>query len=97
MTATDCRARALRTRQLGLILAVLLVAMWVAFAFLIPIAWAAVLAIAEWPLYRRAISRFPGHDGLIAALFALDHGTVYAASPNFELQDSGSTISVTCS
>jgi len=71
MTATDRRARALRTRQLGLVFAVLLVATWVAFAFLIPVAWAAVLAIAEWPLYRRAISRFPGHDELIAVLFAL--------------------------
>ena len=63
-------ARSLRRRQLWLVFAVLLVAAWVASAFLFPIAWAAILAIAEWPLYRRAVSRFPGHDGLIAVGFA---------------------------
>jgi len=71
MTAGDPRARALRTRQLGLVFVILLVAAWVAYAFLIPVAWAGILAIAEWPLYRRAISRFPGHEVLIAVLFAL--------------------------
>ena len=49
----------------------MLAATWVAFAFLIPVAWAAILAIAEWPLYRRSISRYPGHDELIAVLFTL--------------------------
>jgi predicted PurR-regulated permease PerM len=71
MTAADRRARALRKRQLGLVLAILLFATWIALAFLIPLAWAAILAIAEWPLYRRAISRFPGYDVLLAMLFAL--------------------------
>jgi predicted PurR-regulated permease PerM len=54
-----------------LVLAILLLATWVASAFLIPLAWAAILAIAEWPLYRRAVSRYSGHDVLIAVLFAV--------------------------
>jgi predicted PurR-regulated permease PerM len=71
MTARDNRPRAQRARQLGLVLAILLLATWIAFAFLIPIAWAAILAIAEWPLFRRVTSRFPGHNVLIAVLFVL--------------------------
>ncbi|TPG18757.1 AI-2E family transporter [Sphingomonas koreensis] len=42
-----------------------------AFEFLTPIAWAAVLAIAEWPLYRFAVARFPNRPGLIAFGFTL--------------------------
>ena len=52
---------------MGLILAL---ATWVAFAFLVPLAWAAVLAIAEWPLFCRARARWPKHDGLLAVAFA---------------------------
>src|SRR4249919_42370 len=77
MTTTDRRARALRTRQLWLVIAILLLASWVALAFLVPIAWAAILAIAEWPLYRRAISRFPGHDLLIGVLFAFATALIF--------------------
>ena len=53
-----------------LVLLVLLLAGWIAYAFLVPLAWAAVLAIAEWPLYRRATARFPRHDLLLATAFA---------------------------
>lgn len=63
-------ARAIRKRQLILVGAILALAIWVAFAFLVPLAWAAVLAIAEWPLFRRARARWPGHDGLLAVGFA---------------------------
>jgi predicted PurR-regulated permease PerM len=70
MTAPSGHARAVRTRQLGLVVAILLVASWVASAFLIPIAWAAILGIVEWPLYRRATLRFPGHAAWIAVAFA---------------------------
>ncbi len=71
MTPADRNARALRNRQIGLVLAILLCATWVAFAFLVPIAWATILAIAEWPLYRRATSRFAQYEVLIGVLFAL--------------------------
>ncbi len=77
MTATDRHTRALRARQLALVVAVLLLAAWVALAFLIPIAWAAILAIAEWPLYRRAILRRPGHDALIGVLFAVATALIF--------------------
>lgn len=43
-----------RTRQLYLTVAIMLLALWMALPFLTPIAWAAVFAIAEWPLYKRA-------------------------------------------
>ncbi|WCM28603.1 AI-2E family transporter [Sphingomonas sp. QA11] len=58
-----------RTRQLYLTLAILLAAVWVAWEFLVPIAWAAVLGMAEWPLYERALKRFPNHPGWLALGF----------------------------
>ncbi|WP_186728805.1 AI-2E family transporter [Sphingomonas panacisoli] len=58
-------------RQLYLTLAIVLLAVWMAWEFLIPIAWAAVLAIAEWPLYARATKRFPNHPGFLALGFTL--------------------------
>ena len=43
-----------RTRQLYLTVFIVLLALWIARDFLTPIAWAVVLAMAEWPLYARA-------------------------------------------
>ena len=77
ITKRDQPTRALHIRQLGLVLAVLILSTWIAVAFLIPIAWGAILAIAEWPLYRRAIARFPGHDLLIGFLFAVATALVF--------------------
>ena len=51
-----------RTRQLYLTVAIMMLSLWMALPFLTPIAWAAILAIAEWPLYRRAIARIPPAD-----------------------------------
>ncbi|MGI4875930.1 MAG: AI-2E family transporter [Janthinobacterium lividum] len=59
------------TRQRYITFLILLLTAWVARGFLLPLAWAAVLAIAEWPLYRRAIARYPGHAGLLSVGFAL--------------------------
>lgn len=61
---------AVRKRQMLLLIVILLLAMWIAWAFLVPLAWAAVLAIAEWPLYRRALDRAPRHPVLVASGFA---------------------------
>ena len=58
------------TRQLALVALILALATWVAYAFLVPLAWAAVLAIAEWPLFRRARKRWAVKDGLLAVGFA---------------------------
>lgn len=59
-----------RSRQLYLTAAITALAAWMAYEFLVPLAWAAVLAIAEWPLYRRMVARAPGHPVLLACLFA---------------------------
>lgn len=60
-----------RTRQLYLTAFIVLLAIWMAWEFLTPIAWAVVLAMAEWPLYARALKRFPNRPGLIALGFTL--------------------------
>jgi predicted PurR-regulated permease PerM len=55
-----------RVRQIWLTVIVAALAVWIAWEFLTPIAWAAVIAIAEWPLYRRVLNRFAGRRVLIA-------------------------------
>ena len=61
----------IRGRQLALVIVVILLSAWVAYEFLVPLAWAGVLAIAEWPLFERARKAWPGHDWLLALGFAL--------------------------
>src|SRR6476659_680170 len=65
-SSRSAASQRLRARQAWLTAAISLLALWVARPFLTPIAWAAVLAIAEWPLYRAALKRFPGKAGWIA-------------------------------
>lgn len=52
-----------------LMAAVLLVSLWVARSFLIPLAWAAVLAITLWPLQGRVARRLGGPAWLAPTLF----------------------------
>lgn len=61
--------RGVRTRQLYLTVAIFLLALWMALPFLTPIAWAAVFAIAEWPLFKRAERYLPGRPMLLALIF----------------------------
>ncbi len=70
-SATATAGQAVEPRQIVLTVLILIAALWVSLAFLTPIAWAVVLAIAEWPLYRRALRRLPQWRGMIAASFAL--------------------------
>ena len=64
----------LRKRQIWLTVAIVLLAIWVAGPFVTPLAWAAVLAIAEWPLFKRAIERYPISRGLMATAFTVATG-----------------------
>jgi predicted PurR-regulated permease PerM len=59
------------SRQRLLTLIVVAVALWVVRGFLAPLAWAVVLAIAEWPLHRRLMRRLAGRPGLVALLLTL--------------------------
>lgn len=70
-SATAIEPSGVRTRQLCLTAVVMVLAIWMAFEFLTPLAWAGVIAIAQWPLYRRALHRFPRRPGLLAVGFAL--------------------------
>ncbi|WP_159981504.1 MULTISPECIES: AI-2E family transporter [unclassified Novosphingobium] len=58
-----------RQRQVWLTILIVALSIWVALEFLTPIAWAAVLAIAQWPLFRRALARYPERAGLLAFAF----------------------------
>lgn len=63
-----------RKRQIWLTVAVALFVLWISLPFLIPIAWAAILSMAEWPLFKRTLRRFPNRPGLIAAGFTVGTG-----------------------
>jgi predicted PurR-regulated permease PerM len=58
-----------RAARRALMVVVLLVSLWVARSFLIPLAWAAVLAITLWPLQGRVAGRLGGPAWLAPALF----------------------------
>ena len=48
--------------------ALLAVAIFVARSYVVALAWAAVIAVATWPLYRRFARRVPGRSRTLAAL-----------------------------
>jgi predicted PurR-regulated permease PerM len=62
--ATSGRSRALtlsldfKARWFWAVLVVLLCA-WIIHSFLVPLAWASILAVATWPIYRRFAARMP--------------------------------------
>lgn len=68
------RRSVFRTRQLYLTFLIVALAAWIALPFLTPIAWAFILAIAEWPVFRKVLRRWPNRHGLIAVTFALATG-----------------------
>ena len=61
----------LRRRQLWLTVFIIGLAVWMAYEFLTPLAWAGVLAMAEWPLYHRLSRHLPNHPTMLAVSFAL--------------------------
>src|SRR4051794_5156730 len=65
--------------QLRLLVALLtLASLWVARSFLLELAWAVTLAVALWPLYRRALARRakPGPSILVPLGFTIATGLV---------------------
>jgi len=52
-------------------LAIIFFALFVTQRFILPLVWAAILCIATWPLYRRALAVFKGRHVLAAAVVTL--------------------------
>ncbi len=67
------RASAQRISRVVLAVALTLLGLWIIHAFLPAIGWATILAIAVWPLYRRAQRAFPprGHRVLLPLVATL--------------------------
>ena len=61
----------IKQRQIWLTIVIVALAIWVVLEFLTPIAWAAVLAIAQWPLFRRTLARYPDRSGWLAFGFTV--------------------------
>ena len=70
-----------RQRNARLILSAILIGLgaWTIHDFLPALAWAAILAIAFWPLYEKAVRRFPPgkHNVLMPGLFTLGVGLLF--------------------
>jgi predicted PurR-regulated permease PerM len=60
-------------------LALVLATLFVTQRFLLPLAWAAILAIASWPLYQRMVRITGGREILAAALATLVGALVFVA------------------
>ena len=68
-----------RRARLGLVLALVALSLWTIHDFLPALVWAAVLAIAFWPLYQRTLRRFPPskHNVLVPGLFTVGLGLMF--------------------
>jgi predicted PurR-regulated permease PerM len=58
-------------------LAIILFALFVTQRFVLPLLWAAILCIATWPLYRRALALLGGREILAAALVTILAAVVF--------------------
>jgi len=69
----DKATRPQHAALLVLAVALVLLGVWTLHEFLPALVWAAIIAIAIWPLYRRALMRFPPgpHNLLMPSLFTL--------------------------
>lgn len=70
-TPKSSPVRSVRSRQVWLTAVIAALALWIASPFLTPIAWAGVLAIAEWPFCRYITARYPRPRGLAALICTL--------------------------
>src|SRR6516225_5265083 len=70
-----------RINRAVLTIALVLLGLWILHRFLPALAWAGVLAIAFWPLYRRVALALPGgEEGILAPLLlTLLIGLVFTA------------------
>ena len=68
-----------RNARLALVVVLVALGLWTIHDFLPALAWAAVLAIAFWPLYEKALRRFPPgkHNVLLPGLFTLGVGLMF--------------------
>ena len=75
----DGKQKPQRTARYALVVALLLLSLWTIHDFLPALVWAAVLAIAFWPLYEKALRRFPPgrHNVLMPGLFTVGLGLLF--------------------
>ncbi len=72
-------ARLQRNARLALVAALILLGAWTVHSFLPAVAWAAILAVAVWPVYDKARRRWPpaGHAVLLPVLFTVGVAVVF--------------------
>jgi predicted PurR-regulated permease PerM len=70
--------RSRRIARLIFALGVLVIGLWIVRDFLLPVAWAIIIAVALWPLYDRLIELLPkrGKNFLAPLLFTMATGLI---------------------
>jgi predicted PurR-regulated permease PerM len=78
-TATDRASRPQQAAKAALALLLTALGLWTLHRYLPALLWAAILAIAVWPLYQRAVGRWPPgrHNILLPLVFTLGLGLVF--------------------
>jgi predicted PurR-regulated permease PerM len=75
--------------------AVTLLGLYIAWDFLLPLAWATVLAVTVWPAYRSVARRFPKRARFLApAIFTLATGLVLVGPLAFAAIEVGHTLQI---
>ncbi len=75
----DKVTRPQQTARLALAVLLTLLGLWTLHRYVPALMWAAILAIAVWPLYRRAMRRWPPgkHNVLLPGMFTLGVGLIF--------------------
>ena len=88
-TAASAEARqyapARRAARRWFTLIVILLSLWIMRSFLIPLAWATVLAVTAWPLYMRASAGTRQTTWLIPLAFTLAVGVIPVSYPHLDV------------
>ena len=63
--ASDPLSPGQRNSAIAAVIALAAAVLWTLHAFLAPVGWAAIVAMALWPVYSRLGARWPGHDRLL--------------------------------
>lgn len=76
--ALPANAQARQTARIGLAIALVLLSVWVAWEFIAPLGWAAVITLTTWPAYRKFVQLIPAAPSSVIAplLFTLILGVV---------------------
>lgn len=96
--ASDPLSPGQRNSAIAAVIALAAAVLWTLHAFLAPVGWAAIVAMALWPVYSRLGARWPGHDRLLLPALTVSLVTLVFVVPlamiaNAVVADSAALVS----